>query len=364
LPLSSAAPPRHYSTMACLPADEAAVFALLKSPPPPLDKKTIVKMVVKERRFGVLQRAVEGGVLDPNFELPPLLLLTHVAAGYGAAPLLRSLISRGVDPNEKDSSGWAPLPLAVSMKQKEAALFLINNVPGADLNAQDEEGFTPLMFAAGTGMLAVMKALIAKGADVNAVNQKQESALIIAMANEQEEAALYLVEQARATWDMGGEERTPLAFAAKSGQVRSLKAILRRMRAEILGNEAAVFAHMESAAAVAVDARELASLQALVEEGLDVTRVRREKGTPGGKLTRGILHLAAEAGDIEVVQFLIAQGCNSLEPDSSGALPYHVAAIHGHLDLLKWLVTRFAIPLDAKVIPPLRWQLVMANWTW
>ena len=44
-------------------------------------------------------------------------------------------------------------------------------LPGADVNMRDAEGDTLLMVAANTGNLAMVKALLAAGADINATNE-------------------------------------------------------------------------------------------------------------------------------------------------------------------------------------------------
>jgi ankyrin repeat protein len=51
---------------------------------------------------------------------------------------------------------------------------------GADVNAKDKDGQTALMLAAGGGYTEIVKALIEKGADVNAKNNTGDTALSLA----------------------------------------------------------------------------------------------------------------------------------------------------------------------------------------
>jgi len=48
---------------------------------------------------------------------------------------------------------------------------------GADINAKDEYGWTPLHYAAIKGQKEVVELLIAKGADINSKNQSGETPL-------------------------------------------------------------------------------------------------------------------------------------------------------------------------------------------
>lgn len=56
---------------------------------------------------------------------------------------------------------------------------------GADVNkARERTGATPLMLAVGTGKKPVVEAILAKGANVNAVNSRGYNAILIAVGND------------------------------------------------------------------------------------------------------------------------------------------------------------------------------------
>lgn len=65
---------------------------------------------------------------------------------------------------------------------------------GADVNQQDEQGWTPLNWAAGRGDLEMVRLLIDKGADVLKVGRDQRTAYKIALAAGRAEAAKLLRE--------------------------------------------------------------------------------------------------------------------------------------------------------------------------
>jgi hypothetical protein len=78
---------------------------------------------------------------------------------------VRSLILSGADVNAKDKFGGTPLHHAANAGHKNVAELLIAN--GADLNAKRQEGWTPLHIAAAWGNIDVAELLIERGADVN-----------------------------------------------------------------------------------------------------------------------------------------------------------------------------------------------------
>ena len=132
--------------------------------------------------LGAGRCAVEGGVVDPEMRRDGVPLL-HLAVSWGAVELARYLIfDRGVDPIVKaGSQNLTALHLAASTGHNEAALFLINDVPGVDLNALLSNGATPLMISAASGTLQVVRALVAKGADMNAKDGDGKTAVAFAV---------------------------------------------------------------------------------------------------------------------------------------------------------------------------------------
>ena len=76
---------------------------------------------------------------------------------------------------------------AVKAGNANAVVELIES--GADVNQQDEQGWTPLNWAAGKGDIAVLKSLLNHGADVSRVGRDERTPYMIALASGQAEAA-------------------------------------------------------------------------------------------------------------------------------------------------------------------------------
>ena len=89
------------------------------------------------------------------------------AVGAGNIEAAKQAIAAGADVNAKDKYGWTPLHSAAFNGHKEIVELLIDN--GADLDAKNILGVTPLHYAANQGHTEIVELLIAKGADVNAI---------------------------------------------------------------------------------------------------------------------------------------------------------------------------------------------------
>lgn len=210
-----------------------------------------------------------------------------------------------------------------------------------------------------------MQALSEKGAGVDAVDKKGRTALGCAIKHGREECALWLLEEAGASWhatfpsDVGGR-LSMLELAAECGCPRVVKSLLRRMCAEADNTagaeEEGIWEAMQRAAGRAAFRGSLASLKALVEEDLDMKAARvmhevpqellddgvdvRDGSEDGEDLLAvvryGLLTPAAHGGQQGVVEFLIEEGYNPYGGDDDcGMLPHVMAAMHGYTSLLE-----------------------------
>jgi len=78
------------------------------------------------------------------------------------------LLDNKADVNSEDELGMTVLMAAVQLGRSEMANLLLNY--NADVNAKDKGGSTALMYAAGN--MDIFNMLVAKGADICAVNNQ------------------------------------------------------------------------------------------------------------------------------------------------------------------------------------------------
>ena len=104
----------------------------------------------------------------------------HLAAYFGHEITVKALLARGADANAvaENAMRVQPLHSAVSSGQHAIAGHLI--AAGADVNARQQGGFTPLLGAAFGGDLALIELLLASGADPEARSDEGKSAADLA----------------------------------------------------------------------------------------------------------------------------------------------------------------------------------------
>jgi ankyrin repeat protein len=97
---------------------------------------------------------------------------------------IRRLISEGADVNAKNSKGWTPLIYAARNSESTEIVTLLIEA-GADVNAKADSGWPPLMYAAGrySSIPEIVTLLIEAGADVNYRDVEGYTPLIFAAGN-------------------------------------------------------------------------------------------------------------------------------------------------------------------------------------
>jgi len=133
----------------------------------------------------------------------------HVAAAVGNIEAVKQHLAAGANVNAKDDDGWTPLLYAAAEGRKEVAELLIAN--GADVNV-NVYGTTPLHIAAFSGHTEVVELLIANGADVNAKDEDGMTPLLqtIAPYGYNKEIAELLIAAGADVNAKDGEGSTPL----------------------------------------------------------------------------------------------------------------------------------------------------------
>ena len=125
-----------------------------------------------------------------NDGVTPLML----AAARHLTDMIQPLVNLGAEINVQNDRGWTPLMYTAgaidSVDDPQTVQALLDK--GADSNAQDRNGWTALMFSAQKGLTGAARVLVQGGADRSKKNKESQTALTLARLNNRKQIVALL----------------------------------------------------------------------------------------------------------------------------------------------------------------------------
>ncbi len=147
------------------------------------------------------------------------------AAKFDDVRAVKSLIEKGVSPNQKDPRGMPILMVAIQENSTKTVDYLIN-AKGIDLNQPNMTNETPLMFAALYGQMSEVKILVDQ--KQVPVNRSGWTPLHYACTNGHLEISQFLLDKGAAVDAPSPNETTPLMMAIRAGNIQLVRLLLDR----------------------------------------------------------------------------------------------------------------------------------------
>eukprot|EP00002_Diphylleia_rotans_P030573 TRINITY_DN6294_c0_g1_i5.p1 TRINITY_DN6294_c0_g1~~TRINITY_DN6294_c0_g1_i5.p1 ORF type:complete len:554 (-),score=79.72 TRINITY_DN6294_c0_g1_i5:682-2343(-) len=149
----------------------------------------------------------------------------HCAAEFGNVRLVTILVEHGADPKAVTGSGHTALHCAARWGHNNVMQLLIEDYK-ADVNAQDQNGWSPLHFAAFHGFDALARLLCEHGASIKATTKRGETPLHGASVNGHEKCVDLLLSagsDVNSTDSWGG---TPLHYSCYNGHDKTVRLLI------------------------------------------------------------------------------------------------------------------------------------------
>ena len=227
----------------------------------------------------------------------------HWAATNGLLSATTDLLRSGANANALDQLGRTPLLIAMGAGHREVARVLIQS--GADVRPVDPEGHDALFFASAYGWLDIVGLTLHRGAAVNRVVRGSPTALHAAARTRNGEVVRLLLAHGAKPNAIDLRGFTPLFDACIALNAEVVRLLL----------------------AAGADPNAIASPGKLLFD--DDERERGDQVTP--------LMVAAASGDRQIIEVLLASGAKGAARSSTGATAASIARSHGHHHLLPLL---------------------------
>lgn len=247
---------------------------------------------------------------------------------YENRAMVRVMLSGGrLNPAVADeTNGLTPLHWA---QGKVVVDMLVD--AGADVHARDRAGRTPLHLGCSKSNVTVC-ALLSRGADVGALDGKQRTPLHFFSRVDRDNLVKFILERGAPVDARDASGETPLHHAARGGSPGVVGVLLR-------------FGANPSWRSVtgrsALDLAVLDGNLGVVSELCRVTSINS-----AGLRGETSLHLASYAGNVAIVQMLLAAGADAAKSDHQRNSPLHCAVGKKHLGVVEVLIEH-GVDVDA-----------------
>ena len=145
------------------------------------------------------------------------------AAKFDDVTLVKSLLSKGVNPNSVDANGNPMLILAIKDRSNNVIDLLLKD-PKIDVDLSNKSGETPLMIASIDGNLPLVKTLVLQNKAL--LDHISWTPLHYACAKGHLEVAQFLIANGAMVDSMSLSNTTPLMMAVQSGNEQLVKLLL------------------------------------------------------------------------------------------------------------------------------------------
>jgi ankyrin repeat protein len=221
----------------------------------------------------------------------------YQVAYHGNLEKVVLLLSKGSDPNSRNSKAHGQTPMHAAAEKGCVATLMALREAGGEVNSRDANMKTPIFKSVERGHLQAVEFLIHAGVELNI---KESSGM------------------------------TPLHTAVKKGYVDITARLLNTGRVDIDAKDDGGW----TAAVWAADLKHLRTFRCLLDHHADL-HVRDEEGNI-------CLHWGAYSGCTEVVEFILSKSSFVNAVNIHGDTPLHIAVRRGHLECARNLLVKSA----------------------
>ncbi|HXA92833.1 MAG TPA: ankyrin repeat domain-containing protein [Steroidobacteraceae bacterium] len=238
---------------------------------------------------------------------------------------------------------------AIKAGDRQSALEMLKT--GADVNAAQPDGSTPLHWAVYRDDIDLVRALLERGAKANVVNLLGSTPLAEAVKVSNLDLVALLLKAGANVDTANADGETPLMLAARNGSLPIAQQLVRHganvnAREQWRGQTALMWAAAERYSDVVellIAHHAQVNVHAVANDwGNQITNEPRAQYRPTGGLTP--LLYAARSGCLPCVQAMLKAGADINMPNPDGVTPLMVAIDNLHFDLAKYLLDRRANP--------------------
>ena len=182
----------------------------------------------EEKPVKIVEALLKAGA-NPNIPNNEKDFPMHVACGYGALKIVNLLLDYSASIETKDGKGNTPL-LFAARGDDDVHIAMVDALlkAGADINAENDEGDTALMYPCSWDLHKIISFLISKKIDIKKRDKGGNTGLIWAVRSGSIKAASILLKTDLDPYIMNNHGLSAVDYTEKSGNEEMIRALNNR----------------------------------------------------------------------------------------------------------------------------------------
>ncbi|XP_063795336.1 CARD- and ANK-domain containing inflammasome adapter protein-like [Pseudophryne corroboree] len=290
-----------------------------------LEAGATIDSSIFDAAFNANQSSIFSLILEYSKGLSPDTMISAMfkAVKLNLYGIINALVDKGTDVNAKNDIEYTSLLLAAELGKSEAALALIEK--GAHLDDRTPNLNSALHLAVQGGDVSITKLLLRKGMNVNITGPADHTPLHVAAYHNKPELSNLLIDAGANVNSVTKEHLTPLHIASQRNNLDVAQSLVQHN-----ANVNAKDKNARTALHMAAEGGGNSLVQLLLNNQANPNVADKDKMTP--------LHIAAAAGNTETVEALLKSQARYSVKDMDGCTPVHYAVISGSTDVVKALL--------------------------
>ena len=288
------------------------------------DNRTALHLAVCEKLTDVVQVLIDAGADIDTVNKDGWAPLDS-ACKYGTLDVVKMLVEAGTGLRDTIDEGWTCLHIAACFGHTETVRYLMG-LPFVDMNHRDGNNRTALCVAVDEEHTDIVQVLFDAGADIDTQNNEGWSPLHYACLTGALDVVRMLVRAGAEVRTTDNDGCTCLHGAARYGYTKTVRYLVGLPEVELDHRDD----DNNSALHLAVDENRTDIVQVLIDAGADIDTQNHAGCSP--------LHSACASGTLEVLKLLVRGGAGVRTTNDQGRTCLHLAAELGHIDIVRYLV--------------------------
>jgi len=267
--------------------------------------------------------------------------LLHLACQSGKLDLVQFLLDLGL-PHSEAAHRSAQTPMLNAAISGHLSIMQLLEDAGANWDVAASTGWTPAFYAAASGFLDILKGCYTRGLDLASSDSSGYTPLLVAAYNGEQSTLDFLIEEAKVDSKCRSTAGYDIfAIAVQGNRLELIKHMIEELNilpGDVVDDNEEAESTPNALSVVCARHGNVDAMRYLFSRGLVSLHLPKDDRSP--------IFEACVEGQMEMVKFLVRNGCSLRIRTGDYVTPLMFASQSNKMELVKWLLRKGCSPFD------------------